>query len=77
MIYACPVETVIQWLLDTLTLFNMDKSGNPTLRVALLGRLFFIAVFVLVPLGAIVEIRHRSRSRRERTRQFMLTRKPD
>ena len=72
-----PVETVIQWLFGTLTLFNMDKSGDPMLLVALLGRLFLIAVLVLVPLGAVVEIKHRSRRRRERLRQLMLTRKPD
>jgi len=37
-----------QWLLDTLTLFNADKTGNPLQLIALLGRLFLIAVVVLV-----------------------------
>jgi hypothetical protein len=60
-IYACPVETVIQWLFDTLTLFNMDKAGHPMLLVALLGRVFLIAVLVLVPIGVVVEINHKWR----------------
>jgi hypothetical protein len=34
------MQIVLQWLLDTLTLFNADKTGNPLLLVALLGRLF-------------------------------------
>jgi len=66
-----------QWLLDTLNLFNVDKTGNPSQLIALLGRLFLIAVVVLVPIGAVVEINHRWRRRRESLRQFKPTGKPD
>jgi hypothetical protein len=66
-----------QWLLDTLTLFNADKTGNPLQLIALLGRLFLIAVVVLVPIGAVVEIHHRLRRRRERSEQLKPTRTPD
>ena len=71
------MQIVLQWLFDTLTLFNADKTGNPLLLVALLGRLFLIAVVVLVPMGAAVEINHRWRGRRESLRQFKPTGKPD
>jgi hypothetical protein len=47
------------------------------LLVALLGRLFLIAVVVLVPMGAAVEINHRWRGRRESLRQFKPNGKPD
>ena len=65
-----------QWLLDTLNLFNADKT-DPLQLIALLGRLFLIAVVVLVPMGAAVEINHRWRRRRESLRQFKPTGKPD
>jgi hypothetical protein len=65
-----------QWLLDTLNLFNADKT-DPLQLIALLGRLFLIAVVVLVPIGAVVEIYHRWRRRRESSEQLKPTRKPD
>jgi hypothetical protein len=66
-----------QWLLDTLDLFNADKTGDPLQLVALPGRLFLIAVVVLVPIGAAVEISHRWRRRRESSGELKPTRKPD
>jgi hypothetical protein len=74
---ACLMQIVLQWLWDTLTLFNADKTGNPLLLVALLGRLFLIALAILVPMGAAAEINHRWRRRRESLRQFKPTGKPD
>ena len=71
------MQIVLQWLLDTLTLFNADKTGNPLLLVALLGRLFLMALVILVPMGAAVELNHRWRGRRESLRQFKPTGKPD
>lgn len=50
------MQIVLQWLWDTLTLFNADKTGNPLLLIALLGRLFLIAVVILVPMAVVVEI---------------------
>jgi hypothetical protein len=71
------MQIVLQWLLDTLTLFNADKTSNPLLLVALLGRLFLIALVILIPVGAAAEINHRWRRRRESSRQFKPTGKPD
>jgi hypothetical protein len=59
--YLMPI--VLQWLWDTLTLFNADKTGNPLVLVALLGRLFLIALIILVPMGAATEVNHRWRRR--------------
>jgi hypothetical protein len=74
---ACLMQIVLQWLSDTLTLFNADKTGNPLLLVALLGRLFLIALVILVPMGVAAEINYRWRRRHESLRQFKPTGKPD
>jgi uncharacterized protein (DUF2062 family) len=63
------VEPALEWLSDTLVLFNMNKIGKPLLPVALFGRLYLIAVVVLVPMAVVAEVAHGWRRRRRSSRQ--------